>query len=866
MSGFNGQQYLIPLSGVNIIGNLLDNLGKINCEFVFVNNYSNVINPIHYFSLDPNATICNFTMLVGTKVLKGEVQEKTQARQTYSQAQSEGKKTALIEKISSTDYKVSVGNVEPGLTVFVSFDYIISLETDDFDRYIFSIPTNVSVKSFCHDQTEKDIEYSKQISQLKYSTDTNYSFFFDIRWYSSNNFLEFESNVETIKINQLEPSKLQFVSETKPSNQDFKLFVKTDFKPSSYLWVDQEPNSELKPNSNSDSELKSDTKLNINNLGYFLSNIKIPDEIIGNSELTKKNYQFILDRSGSMGGLRIKKAIEALKLFIELIPSNSYFNVISFGSNYTALWSKSVPANGSFRQDCLLDIESYNGDMGGTELYNCLEDCLDYNLKKFKIDAKSVSCPKSYENVIVVLTDGEVISNNEIFNMVTSKNAANNTRIFSIGLGDGASKQFIKGISDLTYGDYMMVGDHGDLLVPIKKIISVINKQFYRDVKIISKSVDNIVSIHNTNINALYPGKTYSIVLKIESENIDKFNSGEMVISGIDPIDRGQEKIWNIRLTNMSDDYFNNYFDNYFDYSILKKIYSNELIKNLTKSLEFDLLDMKQKSDIKNQIIKLSIQDNIMNEYTSFVLVDKSTEYDFGNDFDIGFGFSHGSGIDVIVPNSSLTNSSRVKSIGINSILDSKKNISINQTVQYVQSQSSVCFSDDISNSSSNNYNIVTLGSVSIHNGQDLQGGMDMWGGDDIEYLQGGMDMWGGDDDEDYCGWTTYSIVKHSTDINWLRINQLLNHTNGSFKFENDSWKLLCFLNQEDFDANCKKAGLTRVLFYNFIILLELIKLNDQRFILLKEYFEYKYPGMFNSKKHEIEQMYSSYINYILRL
>ena len=46
-------------------------------------------------------------------------------------------------------------------------------------------------------------------------------------------------------------------------------------------------------------------------------------------------FLFVVDRSGSMGGQRMDITREALKLFMMSLPSGSYFEIISFGSNYS---------------------------------------------------------------------------------------------------------------------------------------------------------------------------------------------------------------------------------------------------------------------------------------------------------------------------------------------------------------------------------------------------------------------------------------------------------------------------------------------------------------------------------------------------
>lgn len=58
-------------------------------------------------------------------------------------------------------------------------------------------------------------------------------------------------------------------------------------------------------------------------------------------ESARAEYVFLLDRSGSMSGMRINKAKEALGLFLKSLPQDCYFQVYSFGSCYQKLFLKS---------------------------------------------------------------------------------------------------------------------------------------------------------------------------------------------------------------------------------------------------------------------------------------------------------------------------------------------------------------------------------------------------------------------------------------------------------------------------------------------------------------------------------------------
>ena len=105
---------------------------------------------------------------------------------------------------------------------------------------------------------------------------------------------------------------------------------------------------------------------------------------------------FLVDCSGSMMGDPINKAKDALKIFMQSLPEDCYFNIYCFGSTFESLSSKSVKYNEENLSKAKIYVENMAADLGGTEIL----EPLVHILPGYEI--------KGYTKQVFILTDGQV--------------------------------------------------------------------------------------------------------------------------------------------------------------------------------------------------------------------------------------------------------------------------------------------------------------------------------------------------------------------------------------------------------------------------------------------------------------------------
>ena len=217
--------------------------------------------------------------------------------------------------------------------------------------------------------------------------------------------------------------------------------------------------------------------------------------------MSSGEFIFVLDRSGSMGGVRITKALEALILLIQSLPVNSKFNIVSFGSNYSFLYKESVDYKNETVEETLNNIKKYTANLGGTNLFEPIEDILN---KK---------CNYQFPRNIFIITDGEIYDTEALLNMI--KESSNNTRIHSVGIGNGVSRYLVNEIAKAGKGASTFVSDNDcNFNTKIIQILQKASRPSFTDIKVDFESNNSCLLFSSpeiSKISNLYEEESFNL-------------------------------------------------------------------------------------------------------------------------------------------------------------------------------------------------------------------------------------------------------------------------------------------------------------------------------------------------------------------
>ncbi|KAJ3436993.1 von willebrand factor a domain-containing protein 5a [Anaeramoeba flamelloides] len=581
---------LVPLKGISVTSSIKDFVAEVSIAQKYQNNEDQPIETLFVFPLDSQSAVISFEVFMKGKKLVGKIEGKARAQQIYKKAISEGKTAVKMDQEDEGEtFTMKVGNLPAKAFCVVTLKYVTQLKMNSDKTLEFLLPQTVAprfIKMENENENEnemiqerkklsiedQELEGIELVEKVPYGTAFNFSF-------------NMRSDIKeiTCKTHEITPKlNKHFGSVTiRPKEKEFGKDVVLKIK----LTKPHQPGVQV-----GISPIAPEKEKQCAMLTFFpdLEDCDVKTELI-----------FLIDRSGSMRGKRIANVRDLMNIFLHSLPDTCKFNIIGFGSSYKTLFNKSVEYNEESLKKAKDHSSKMEANLGGTNILRPLQFI-------FKTEPA-----RGYARQIFLLTDGEVSNTQSIISKVRSQ--SNTTRVFTFGIGHGASKALVSGVAKAGRGDFEMITDDDNLR---SKVLRQLNKALQASI---------------TNLALNWSGDIVSPTLLVPNRLPPLFAGSRMIFYAFLPGNvQGSVELagegpdgpvsWTLDINT------NNSFKSNLIHSLAAKLMIEE-IQNETSPLHE--IDGKPKKgvNLKREIIRLSKKYNIISEYTSFIAVsEKSNE------------------------------------------------------------------------------------------------------------------------------------------------------------------------------------------------------------------------------------------------
>jgi Ca-activated chloride channel family protein len=506
----------------------------------------------YFFPIPENSIISEFKMKIGDKYYTGEIMDSVQARQAFSELVKQNKNPALLEFMDDNYYKIEIPSFKAHEERAISLKYIQELKKENG---IVKLQYPLEIESLLKASIKK-IKITGEII-----SENSEIFFVD----SSTN--EIQSDIEKNKHN----ASFSFIRENYHPNNDFILkYGLGENEVEAYMSTDSP------------------------DLGYntFLLEIH-PDINFDNYQ--PKDVVFVLDKSGSMSGIKYNQAQDAAKFILSRLYDEDRFNTILFNHDITVFKHIYNLFDNDMKQEAIDWIYSSYA-AGNTNIYGSL----DMALRVFQNNG-NVKNP-----ILVFLTDG--VPTEGIIHPETIVNHVNQMaltipglRIFAFGVGYDVNTYILDLLITNNNGQTFYVTEEESIETEVAKLFSNISKPVLSDVKLefFSESIEIIDYIPNTGLT-VYKDEPLKVYGRYKGIGELKMKlSGKLG-------DKNFEKTYTFQIKNSSN-------------KSISLLWASRQISHLINKIRL----YGETTELKDEVINLSKQFSIPTQYTSYLVSDE---------------------------------------------------------------------------------------------------------------------------------------------------------------------------------------------------------------------------------------------------
>src|SRR5215831_3302332 len=411
---------------------------------IFRNPTQNWMEATYVYPLPPGGAVDTLKMVVGDRVIVGDIKERQQARAIYEEAKRNGQKAALTEQERPNIFTNSVANIGPGETVLVQIEYQEPVQQNG-SEFSLRVPMVVGPRyhpapvvqgvdfrpdgsgwgaSHVDPVADRERISPPVLDPAQHGPVNPTSITVHMRAgfalgevKSHHHAVNIESPDETTRVIRLADGVV-------PADRDFELSWK--------------PAAETAPSVGLFRE-------HVGNSDYLLAFVTPPSVAEATQKPLPREVIFVIDNSGSMGGTSIVQAKASLLYALRRLQPNDRFNVIRFDDTMDVLFPACVPADAEH----LGLATSFVGALearGGTEMVPAMRAAL----------TDAARGETNHVRQVVFLTDGAIGNEQQLFETITAMRGR--SRVFMVGIGSAPNTYLMTRAAELGRGAFTHIG------------------------------------------------------------------------------------------------------------------------------------------------------------------------------------------------------------------------------------------------------------------------------------------------------------------------------------------------------------------------------------------------------------------------
>ncbi len=401
----------LPLRNTQVNVKILGGLTSVQVRQQFQNPLNGQAELEYLFPLPEDAAVTGFRLRAGERVIRSVLQESGQARGTFEEARRTGRRAGLLEMRRPNLFSVQLTQLRGGEEIETQITYIDRLELRE-DGYEFVFPMGLTPK---YDRAAYPEEGSGTRAPFTLS-----------RELVGRVSIEVMAELGVSCADPLSPSHA--LSVQRESATRLKISLKNEEIP--------DRDFVLRLPCLSGTSLSAVWTTIKSPEGWLVGSILPPRED-ADTQPPPREFVFVLDRSGSMGGLPILQAKNALKACLRTLNQQDTFRIQVF--DHVVEWLSSEPCRAAQAEVWQADAQLDRVDArGGTEIADALKAAL------------SLAVDPRRQRYVVFLTDGAVSAEEEVIH--TMLRLRRGARIFTFGIGSSVNRALLRQIARLGQG------------------------------------------------------------------------------------------------------------------------------------------------------------------------------------------------------------------------------------------------------------------------------------------------------------------------------------------------------------------------------------------------------------------------------